>query len=69
MSEDSPDHKGDCDSVGSRDSHQESSGPKIAPITKGIATQRCPPPAADNPKSEDSPDHKGDCDTIVMHRL
>ncbi len=63
-SEDSPDHKGDCDLNRSDIPLDVTFSPKIAPITKGIATYISAAPAgAEVLVSEDSPDHKGDCDS------
>ncbi len=61
-SEDSPDHKGDCDATPNLPSFTSFIRPKIAPITKGIATARMQVSRRLLIQSEDSPDHKGDCD-------
>ncbi len=41
--------------------------PKIAPITKGIATGALTDSPPAEPSSEDSPDHKGDCDRMARN--
>ncbi len=62
LSEDSPDHKGDCDFLQAYEVEVHTMRPKIAPITKGIATQYRKGKISWGNQSEDSPDHKGDCD-------
>ncbi len=69
QSEDSPDHKGDCDLSSSYTFMTYPPSPKIAPITKGIATPCLDELVAVGVESEDSPDHKGDCDEFIYPGL